>query len=534
MVRDAGPAKTGTARLSGRVIAVDTGRPIRRAVIQAGGNELREGRSVSTDAEGRWELRDLPAGRISLFVSKGGYVSIQYGQRRPFETGKPIELADKQTIDKLEIALPRAAAISGRVVDEFGDPMVGVRVSPLRYQFSSGQRRLQPSGPGDTTDDLGYFRLHGLAPGDYYISATPSSTAMFTVSGDRSGYSQTYYPNSLSPAEATRVTLAVGQQAQDLVIAVAPTRLVSVSGTATNSHGQPIKMGMVRLQTPGPGPLSGRSGVTLPDGSWTISSVVPGEYKLFVMAMRGSIEEVAMTGRSPGASEAAEIRLTVGGDDVTGVALVTSPGATLKGQVRWEGGAAPSAPGGFNGSIAVFDPTDPSSMPAGTTIRDDGTFEMPNVQGTRVLRAGGFPKGWSLKSITLNGRDITDAPIDVVAGQDISGIEIHATQNAAEISGSVQNAKGAATSDYVVVLFPPEPEKWGWQSRFIRVARPDQTGRFSIPGVPDATYLAVALEYMESGEEANPEFLEKLKPLATRISVAEGEKKTVTLKLAVQ
>ena len=151
-----------------------------------------------------------------------------------------------------------------------------------------------------------------------------------------------------------------------------------------------------------------------------------------------------------------------------------------------------------------------------------------------MLRAGGFSKGWNLKAITLNGRDITDAPIDVVAGQDVTGIEIHATQISAEVSGTVQSAKGAAVTDYVVVLFPPEPDKWGWQSRFVRVSRPDQTGRFSIPGVPEASYLAVALEYMEPGEEGNPEFLEKLKTLATRISVAEGEKKTITLKLSTQ
>ena len=534
MVRDAGPAKTGTARLSGRVIALDTGRPIRRAIVQAGGNELREGRSVSTDAEGRWELRDVPAGRVTLFVSKGGYVSIQYGQRRPFENGKPIEVADKQIIDKLEIALPRAAAISGRVIDEFGDPLVGVRVSSLRYQFMSGQRRLQPTGPGDTTDDLGYFRLHGLAPGDYYVSATPSSTAMFTVSGDRTGYSQTYYPNSLSPAEATRVTLAVGQQAQDIVIAVAPTPIVSISGTAANSQGQPIKAGMVRLQQSGHGPMSMRPGVILPDGSWTISGVVPGEYKLFVQALRSSFEEIAMTGTSA-VSESAEMRLTVGSDNMSGLTLVTSAGATLKGHVRWEGGTPAAGTGGFLGSIGLFDPTDTTSFGAGGgTIREDGTFEIKNVQGTRMIRAGGFPKGWALKAITLNGRDITDAPIDIVAGQDLSGIEVLVTQNAAEISGTVQNAKGASTTDYVVVLFPPEPEKWGWQSRFVRVARPDQTGRFSIPGIPDASYLAVALEYMESGEEANPEFLEKLKTLATRVSVAEGEKKSVTLKLSTQ
>ncbi len=533
--RDAGLAKTGTGRLSGRVTSLETGRPIRRAVVQLGSPELREGRSVSTDAEGRWELRDLPAGRVSLTVSKGGFVSLQYGQRRPFEAGKPIELADKQVIDKIEIALPRAAAIAGRVVDEFGDPMVGARVTTMRHRFSNGQRRLTPIGNSDTTDDLGQFRVHGLAPGDYYVVANPTPTMMFAVSGDKTGYSQTYYPNALSTAEATRVTLAVGQEAQYIVIGVAPTRLVNVSGTVTNSEGQPIKAGVIRLLDMGTGPMTSSPGIIRPDGTFTISSVVPGEYRVMAQALRQSFEEIATTGSSS-VSETAQTRIAVGSEDITGLALVTSSGATLRGQVRWEGGTAPTGTGNFNGSIVAFDPSDtgtPFGMAAGT-VRDDGTFEIRNVQGTRVLRAGGFPKGWNLKAITLNGRDITDAPIDVVAGQDVTGIEVHATQTSAEISGTVQSAKGTAISDYVVVLFPPEAERWGWQSRFVRVVRPDQTGRFSIPGVPEASYLAVALEYMEPGEEGNPEFLEKLKALATRVSVAEGEKKTLTLKLSTQ
>lgn len=530
--RDADPAKTGSGRLAGRVTSLDTGRPIRRAVVRAGSTELREGRTVSTDAEGRWELRDLPAGRISLFVSKGGYVSLQYGQRRPFEAGKPIELAEKQAIDKIDIALPRAAAIDGRVVDEFGDPLVGVRVNTMRYRFSNGQRRLTPAGISDTTDDLGRFRLHGLAPGDYYVVAQPQTTMMFAVSGDKTGYAQTYYPNALSPSEATRLTLSVGQEAQNIVIGVAPTRLVSVSGTATNSEGQPIKAGMVRLQDAGIAPMMSTQSRIHPDGTWTVSSVVPGEYRLTVQGLRGSVEEVASTGRAS-FSETAQMRITVGSEDMTGVALVTSPGATLRGQVKWEGGTAPTG-GGLKGSVIAFDPSETTGAMSAGTIKRDGTFEILNVQGTRHLRAGGLPRGWWVKSISLNGRDISDVAIDIVPGQELTGIEIHATQTAAGISGSVQDIKGAATTDYVVVLFPPEPDRWGWQSRFVRVTRPDQTGRFTVDGLLEGTYFAVALEYMEPGEEANPEFLESLKAAATRITLAEGEKKIVTLQLSAQ
>ena len=532
--RDMPQNKTGTGRLSGRVTALESGRPIRRAMVRVSGNELREGKSVSTDAEGRWELRDLPAGRLSLSASKGGYVQLQYGQRRPFENGKPIDLANGQSIDKIEMALPRASALTGRVVDEFGEPVTGVRVAAMRYRFLAGQRRMTPTGEMDTTDDLGQFRVHGLPPGDYYVQAQPMSMMTFmSVSGDRTGYAQTFYPNAYSPAEATRVSLALGQESQSLVIALVPTRFVNLSGTATNADGQPVRAGMVRVVEPGamfmPMP---QMGMIRPDGTWTISGVVPGEYRLVAQMMKGSFEEIAATG-SGGTPETAQMTITVGNEDISGIAIATSKGNTVRGTVKWEGGEPPTGAPSYGMVTAAESEMLPMGSPIGV-IRQDGTFELRAVSGRRLFRAAGFPKGWYLKSITLNGQDITDALVDVHPGQDISGLEVTATQKAGELSGTVQSSKGAALTDYVVVLFPPESERWGWQSRFVFSARPDQTGRFTIAGLPEASYLAVALEYLEPGEEGNPEFLERMKSLATRVSIGEGEKKAVTLKLSAQ
>ena len=534
-IRDAAPNKMGTARLSGRVVSLDSGRPIRRAVVTATGSELREGKSVSTDAEGRWELRDLPAGRLNLSAAKGGYVLLQYGQRRPYEAGKAIELANGQAIDKLDFLLPRASAVTGRVVDEFGEPVSNVRVSTMRYRFANGQRRLTNAGMTDMTDDLGQFRVHGLAPGDYYVVAHPQSMMSFlTVSGDRTGYAQTYYPSAHLPSDATRLTLTIGQEAQNILIALTPTRLVTLSGTAASSEGHPIKSGIVRLvDTGSSGPMTSMPGIIRPDGSWTIAGVMPGEYRLVAQMLRGSLEEVAYGGGVGTFPETVQVPLTVSGEDMTGIALVTAKASTLRGTVKWEGGTAPAGTSSL-GSVLAFEPDGMGLAMSAGTIRDDGTFEIRSVVGKRQLRAGGFPRGWYLKSVMLNGQDITDTVIDVPPAQELTGVEINLTQRAAEINGSVQSSKGAAVSDYVLVVFPPEPDRWGWQSRFVQVARPDQAGRFTVQGLPEGTYLAAALEYMEPGEEGNPDFLEKLKPLATRVSVADGEKKTLALKISAQ
>ena len=143
--------KTGTGRIRGRVLASEGGGPIRRAQVRISGPEVAPKASL-TDAEGRFEFRDLPAGRFTLQATKSGYVSVQYGQTRPFESGKPIELADKQSVDNADIGMPRGSVISGRVVDEYGDPIPDVSVTAMRQSWQGGRRRLVPS-PGRIAPD---------------------------------------------------------------------------------------------------------------------------------------------------------------------------------------------------------------------------------------------------------------------------------------------------------------------------------------------------------------------------------------------
>src|SRR6186997_1614172 len=107
--------KTGTARLRGRVLSVENGGPVRRAQVRILSPDIGS-KTAMTDAEGRYEFRELPAGRFNLSANKAGYVTVQYGQTRPFESGKPIDLTDGQLLDKADFSMPRGSAISGRLV----------------------------------------------------------------------------------------------------------------------------------------------------------------------------------------------------------------------------------------------------------------------------------------------------------------------------------------------------------------------------------------------------------------------------------
>src|SRR5712691_6089216 len=84
------PAKTGTATLRGHVVAADTGQPLRKAQVRIIAPELRENRMTSTDGDGKYEFKEVLAGRYNISASKGSYVQLQYGQQRPFEPGRPL------------------------------------------------------------------------------------------------------------------------------------------------------------------------------------------------------------------------------------------------------------------------------------------------------------------------------------------------------------------------------------------------------------------------------------------------------------
>src|SRR5258708_18176400 len=106
---------------------------------------------------------------------------MQYGQNRPFEPGRPLDLADAQKMDKVDVSLPRGGVLAGRVVDELGEAVADADVTAMRMQFANGKRRLVPSRRNSTTNDLGQFRVYGLPPGEHHVSATlrnPSSITM--------------------------------------------------------------------------------------------------------------------------------------------------------------------------------------------------------------------------------------------------------------------------------------------------------------------------------------------------------------------
>src|SRR5436190_772673 len=112
---------TPTGRITGRVVASDNGRPVKRARVFVTAVELPGGRGLLTDDSGVFDLTELPAGRYTLTVSKSGFVALSYGQRRPLQAGTPLQLADGQQLKGVDFRLPRGGVIAGRILDEEGE-----------------------------------------------------------------------------------------------------------------------------------------------------------------------------------------------------------------------------------------------------------------------------------------------------------------------------------------------------------------------------------------------------------------------------
>jgi hypothetical protein len=531
----------GSGVLKGQVIASGTGAPVRRAQVRAMSMEGRGGGVTSTNNEGRWEIKDLPAGRYSISAMKGGFAQASFGQRRPGEPGTPIDLGEGQIAERVNFIMSRGSVIAGRIVDDGGEPVAGTNVTAMRYAFMSGTRRLMPGGGEggqDRTDDQGYFRLYGLPPGDYYVSAA-NNTNNFMMPGmnntEADGFAPTYFPGTPNMGEATKLSLKAGQEMTGANFALIVARLARIRGRALNSHGEPVAGGMLML-TPADPMMGMTFGMNMSnaqvagDGSFQFANIAPGRYNLNVRP-RGM----------PGAtSEFAVLPVLVGNDDIDNLIVTTTIGATATGVIVTDDGSAPS----FRpDTVQIFaQPVDPTFNMVGggpTKVNDDFTFEMNSLFERRLFRgnvgigAAGMNSGWYLKAVMYEGQDITDSGLEFTPGRTYEGLQVIFTQRTTDLSGLVTDDRGQPVLDTSVIIFPANRDKWTYQTRFIRTVRPDTNGKYSIRSMPPSDdYLIIAVQNLEPGQFSDPDFLNRAREEAKSFTLNEGEIKAVDIKLS--
>jgi hypothetical protein len=160
-----------------------------------------------------------------------------------------------------------------------------------------------------------------------------------------------------------------------------------------------------------------------------------------------------------------------------------------------------------------------------------GQFTINDVApGNYAIRASA-PRGWTMKSVYLDGRDVTDVPIEVKS-ENVTGLNVIFTDKISSVKGSVRDARGNAASGVTVIMFPSDERLWLPQSRHIITARTDATGTYQLSMIPSGEYLIVAVEDVEQGEWFDPSYLDQIRSRANKVKIDDGDQRSQDLKVA--
>jgi hypothetical protein len=254
---------------------------------------------------------------------------------------------------------------------------------------------------------------------------------------------------------------------------------------------------------------------TQPGGEFS-ASLGPGEYTIVGRTDAGGI---------------AMQRVTVGQEDISGIQLVLANSARVSGRVVFEGARRPPA----RPVVEAWTP-DPLDLMAfrvdapqegrPTLVGPDDRFTLTGVFGRRVLRVNQLVPGWIVKSITIGGRNVLDVPIDFKDGENIRDVVITVTDNAAELSGVVLDANGAPAIGASVLVFAEDRRQLPRRARW---EKPDLQGRFVITGLPAGSYLVALAADVDDTRWSTPEYLDAFRAQATRVTLADAEKKSIAL-----
>ncbi len=393
--------------------------------------------------------------------------------------------------------------------------------------------------------------------------------------GSTVAYSPVYYPGTTVAADAAVITLGPNEERAgvDFGLQLVPT--AQVKGRVVDLDGRPQGGLSVSLKPTRPDGLDlfasllNDTSRTNPDGTFTLQGVKPGSYTLSARATPRTGADAAappdpaaaarqavaaMMGGGAGLTHWAAEDVAVQGRDITDVTLTLRPGMTVTGKIVYEATTKTPPTDLSRTSLSLI------SAPAGTALTDlassilggggstpakiapDGTFTIAGVAPGRyrlntpfgmipLPMMNAMTGGWTLKSVMAGGRDIADAPVDIKAGADVSGVVVTFTDQPTELSGTVFDAAGRVTPNFPIVVFSTDRGYWTLGSRRVQTARPASDGKFKVTGLPAGDYFVCAVTAVDRTEVYDPAFLDQLVPVSFKISLADGEKKAQDLRL---
>jgi hypothetical protein len=526
--------RLGTGVIRGRVVATD-GRPLARAqvgLVLAG--MPRPTQDVTrADSAGAFEFRGLSPGTYRIVASKPGYEPIVADAPplglRILYSGRSITVTASGAVDPVDVPLAPLATLSGVVLDDNGDPLQGASVQLLTVRYEAGRRQLVSADVASrVTDDLGRYRLFGLAPGPYVVNASIGSVS----SADVSGFVRSYFPATSNPSSAQFVAVRRSEAVSGIDISMVRGRTARVTGRILDAAGQPTTGGTVMLRPRQRASIVGVSvgARLLPDGRFEFPNVPPGDF--VIQANRGRTNPSSE-------GEFGALPITVNGTDVSDLMLAMSIGSTVSGSIRFETLSPDTRPAPSTVEVSSI-PVDFDLAPwngfATADVRAEGQFQMTGLHGPRRLRVDRVPPGWALKEILVNGIDATDRPITFGSRDaSLAGVDVVLTDRVSSVSGTVVDADGKLVDGASVVVFAADRDRWYPASRFFSTALTGLEGMFALTGLPAGAYYLTALSRLPADNAwQEPAFLDELRRDAGVITIAEGRRSSITLHLLIR
>jgi hypothetical protein len=431
-----------------------------------------------------------------------------------------------------------------------------VFVGLQQRKMQNGERVVIPTGFGATTDDRGAYRVYGLAPGEYFVTARPQNSAQFAAGArpltdaevdaalrgaplpppppgwdPNMSFATVYYPGTVRGDDAQPVLVATGEDRQNIDLRLERVRNGRVEGTVVTGDGQPLPQVVVFMSSALGGGGISTLRVGPPEGKFSFSAA-PGMFTLLARATSGSDAPFAF----------AQVNMT--GVDVTGVQMVLQPPLTFAGRLSAKGTAALPSLAGHRiqiqpvsralGSISVAT-ISPTNATGEFTVSGlvPGRYVIGNAPFFGASTASVI---WGLESVAIDGKDVTDLPITISPESVPKEVSVVLSDRFQELSGRLTDAEGKGVSDYAVMMFPVNDAYWVSGSRRIVIAQPGTDGRFAIGGpgpalLPAGEYYLAAVTDVSKDEQYDPAFLQSIVPAAITVTLVPGARQMQDLRV---